>query len=162
MAVRASKHDSRTTLCGTCSYDLRHLDTSGQCPECGYPIQQSIALAGRKRTKPLRRFWLVISALLSAYGACLLIQFHLRLRALGLLQVPLNGHGMPSEVRLGLEILNIAGGTLVCVLALSLALTLAAAVKRDWRGVVIAILLAIAAACLFLRSASWGLVLAGV
>jgi hypothetical protein len=106
---------------------------------------------------------LVISALLSTCSVGLLIWFHLWMRGLGLSQVPLNGYGMQSsDVRFGLKILGIAGELVFCGFVLSLVLVVAAAVKRDGRGVVIVLLLAIAAVCCFLRSASWGLVLAGV
>jgi hypothetical protein len=163
MVVCLSMDEPGRILCGACSYDLRGLEASGRCPACGYSIQESIALAGRKRRKPLRRFWLVISALLSTCSAGSLIWFHLWLRKVGLQHVPLNGYGMTSsDVRFGLEILRIAGALGFYGFMFSAALIVAAAVKRDSRGVVIALLLAVAAACCSLRSASWGLVLAGV
>src|SRR5207248_565853 len=44
--------------CARCGYDLRGLQRSGQCPECGELIARSLDAAGRGELRYLNRRWL--------------------------------------------------------------------------------------------------------
>ncbi len=65
--------------CIQCGYNLRTLDASADCPECGRPVAESLEQPLRPLSKLERLiFCAVLTASIATLAAVLLIQFYVR------------------------------------------------------------------------------------
>jgi hypothetical protein len=79
--------ESPSLFCGHCGYDVRHLETRTQCPECGASLDDAVANRGMIRRRKRLIFWakatmvcsiaFVISAFLSGWRAPGVLQYRL-------------------------------------------------------------------------------------
>ncbi|MFO0827668.1 MAG: hypothetical protein U0572_05910 [Phycisphaerales bacterium] len=69
--------------CARCEYDLAGLDAAGRCPECGWPIDESIRAAGQWTGRRLRRLRTIAWSLaISASAWVLSVGFPLAMMSL--------------------------------------------------------------------------------